>query len=304
MATAFLLVLWGGSLAQTGQICDCEIPTASRGARFAAAERANEQAAEMSASVIARHFPFGIPKPPSNARNEIILVQLEWVTWYDSDLRIPIWVGYQLNRADATARFVERKDCFRRDRRLSDEIASFCVDYNEPLFDRGHMVPANDAKRSETAMDNSFLFSNMTPQYGEFNRRIWEHLESKVHRWAEDVGLYVVTGAVFDRNKDGRRDNDSEAMRMKPSGRVAVPSHFYKIVLHIRTDGKLDTISFLLPHDTQTHPDRDGYLNSKIVSIDAIEKLTGINFLPQMARSRQNRLEQQKARSAGRWVTF
>lgn len=46
-----------------------------------------------------------------------------------------------------------RNDCFRRDPRIaSGTAASFCEDYEEPVFDRGHMVPRADMNRSEAAM--------------------------------------------------------------------------------------------------------------------------------------------------------
>jgi endonuclease G len=39
------------------------------------------------------------------------------------------------------------------------------------VIDRGHMVPAADAKISQRAMDETFLLSNVAPQVGDgFNR--------------------------------------------------------------------------------------------------------------------------------------
>lgn len=38
-------------------------------------------------------------------------------------------------------------------------------------YDRGHMVPAADAKISQKAMDETFYLSNIAPQVGDgFNR--------------------------------------------------------------------------------------------------------------------------------------
>jgi hypothetical protein len=38
-------------------------------------------------------------------------------------------------------------------------------------YDRGHMVPAADAKISQGAMDETFFLSNVAPQVGDgFNR--------------------------------------------------------------------------------------------------------------------------------------
>ena len=77
----------------------------------------------------------------------------------------------------------ERTECFRRDVRIEeDDDAAFCTDYEEPTFDRGHMVPNADMTRSESAMINTYVFSNMAPQHDRFNRIIWQRLE----RYARD----------------------------------------------------------------------------------------------------------------------
>lgn len=71
----------------------------------------------------------------------------------------------------------DRTQCFRRDPRLATPAAAFCADYNEPIFDRGHMVPNADMERSEAAMINTYMFSNMVPQHDRFNQQIWAHFE-------------------------------------------------------------------------------------------------------------------------------
>lgn len=298
-----ILILWSSAGLAVAQYCDCEIPKSRRASRIKAADQALARASLNEAEIVAKHFPFGLPKPPDDASNESILVQLEWVTWYDNDLRMPLWVGYQLNKTDARNKRYPREDCFRRDARLADAFASFCKDYDEPLYDRGHMVPANDSRRNRTMVDNSFLFSNMAPQRGNFNRKIWESLESTVNGWAEKVGVFIITGAIFDRNNDGVRDSDASARRMAPSNRVAIPTHFYKIVFHIRPDGQVDIISFLLPHNNRTHKNENRYLTSRIISIDEIEKLTGVDFFPNLNPASQEAFEGAKARSMVKWVT-
>lgn len=103
--------------------------------------------------------------------------------------------------------------------------------------------------------------------------------------------IFVITGAVFDRDNDGTRDADNQAQRMQSNNgntRVAVPSHFYKVILAPRHDLFWETISFLLPHQQQT-PNNDATLENAIVSIDEIEALTGIDFLTAIAAQDANR---------------
>jgi len=149
------------------------------------------------------------------------------------------------------------------------------------------MVPRGDMNRSEQAMINTFTFANIAPQHSPFNRKIWKWLEADVRCWARKSGsgeIYVITGAVFDRLHDNQRDPDNEVDRMAPRMKVAVPTDFYKIILHERANGFIDTISVVLPHEyASPTPDKyPGYLKNHIVSIDEIEQVTGINFLPKL----------------------
>ena len=249
----------------------------------------------------ARHLLGGRPMPSANATNERMIHQHEWITWYDDDLRLPLWVAYELTAEDASAS-LSRKDCFRKDPRLPDEVASVCEDYEEPVFDRGHIVPSADLTRGRLAMTNTFIFSNMAPQHDLFNRGIWARLESKVRAWAIVAdGIYVVSGAVFDKDGNGERDADADATLMSPTNRVGVPTHFYKIVLHVRPSGFIDTISILLPHLDESVGSTNTYLRNHITTIDEIEQLTGIDFFPELADQREAAVEAFK--SPGLWNT-
>jgi DNA/RNA endonuclease G (NUC1) len=302
---AFLTALFFQVPAIAQTCSGCEIPSAQRTARLNASNQALQTAGSQQSALNTLHCPFGLPASPANADNERLLYQFEWITRYDDDLRMPLWVAYELTKAESSAQVATRQDCFRRDSRLSSDDASFCEDYDEPLFDRGHMVPANDMKRAQSSMDNSFLFSNMAPQFSNFNQKVWERLESKVHGWAISAdGVHVITGAVFDRNNDGRRDDDDDAQRVSPRNRVAIATHFYKIIIHRRPNSKIDTISFLLPHNTLSNTNNDNYLKGKIVTIDSIETVTGIDFFPNMETQREQQIEQGKASSLSMWFTF
>lgn len=185
--------------------------------------------AQEAAAAEAWHMPYGVPIGVT--ANEHVLRQDEYIINYDSDLRVPLWVAYRIRDFDLLLGRA-RTQCFRRDPRLTDSEAGVCADYEEPVFDRGHMAPNADFVRSEAAMINTYMFSNMTPQRANFNRSIWARLEGYIRDWARLKGeIFVITGAVFDRDNDGTRDADNQAQRMQSNNgntRVAVPSHFYK----------------------------------------------------------------------------
>jgi len=63
------------------------------------------------------------------------------------------------------------KSNFMEDESLPAMFRAKLQDYFRSGYDRGHMVPAADAKLSQDAMDETFLLSNIAPQVGVgFNR--------------------------------------------------------------------------------------------------------------------------------------
>lgn len=244
-------------------------------------------AADRQLSIL-NHLPWGVPNPTQPVTREELLVQRDYIIGHDADLLVPIWTAHRLD--SQTLGRVGRIDCFRRDPRIRTPGASLPSDYNEPIFDQGHMTPNSDMSSSIDAVINSFILSNMTPQYCQFNRGVWQILESIVRLWAHDAGtLYVMTGSIFDRDRDSQRDPDDQAVRMKSKNgraRVAVPSHFYKIAIRPGTGNRLESITILLPHD-QTDLDGDraiAYLDRNVRSIRDVEQEAGVKLLPELDR--------------------
>ena len=85
--------------------------------------------------------------------------------------------------------------------------------------------------------------------------------------------MFIVTGAVFTDNKGSIGE-----------GKVTVPSMFYKVVYYPKKGG----IGFLLPNQKLSEK-----LQVWQVSISYIEKLTGIDFFPQLPKERQIEIESQ-----------
>jgi len=233
---------------------------------------------------IARNLPWGAPAPTEPVSGERQLVQQDYVIGYDTALRVPLWTAERVTASKLGK--VSRSNCFRKDVRLKSADASTPSDYSEPIFDQGHVTPSADMTMSAIAVDNSFIMSNMTPQFCQFNRGVWQILEEIVRRWAVEYGtIYVVSGSIFDRDGNGVRDPDEAALRMTSNNqkkRVAIPSAFFKIVALKDADGKVETLSILLPND-QTDLDRAeavAYLGQHITSLAHIEQLTGLDLLP------------------------
>ena len=123
--------------------------------------------------------------------------------------------------------------------------------------------------------DETFLTSNISPQNHSFNAGIWNRLEQKTRFWAEKYDkLYIVTGGILNNN-------------LKTIGfeKVGVPNYFYKIILDYHTP-KLKVIAFLIPHQNS-----EKGLCQFVTSVDEIERLTGIDFFPELPDELETELE-------------
>ena len=157
-------------------------------------------------------------------------------------------------------------------------------DYAGSGFDRGHLVPAGDLKWNGTAMRQSFLLTNVGPMHKALNEGGWAKLEEKVREWtARDSALLVFTGPVV-----------SEGDTTLASGRVKAPSAYYKVIMApcVRP---IRVIAFIYPNGHS-----GGRLQQYAVSVDEVERRTGLDFFPTLPLEEQQRLE--SPINLGAWV--
>ena len=169
---------------------------------------------------------------------------------------------------------VKRNDSFRSDPMVRSGSAALS-DYKGSGFDRGHLAPAADMKWSSTAMSESFFMSNMSPQDPSFNRGIWKKLESRVRDWAMDNGsVYVATGGVL-----------SNGLNTIGSNGVSVPKYYYKVILDYK-EPDYKAIGFLMPNSASKQS-----LQSFAVTVDNVERVTGIDFFHSLPDGIENSVE-------------
>ena len=170
---------------------------------------------------------------------------------------------------------MERSDDFRADLELPRDCRKELYDFSG-AYDRGHLVSSETLDGNREMNSETFLLSNMSPQLGGFNRAIWKGLENRERKWARMNGkLHVITGPVF-----------VAKVSKKMMGRIPVPTHFYKILFD-PTKGQ--ALSFLIPHRVL----KTGSLGRFRMSIDQIEKVTGIDFFSGLEDEIEDRLESQ-----------
>lgn len=209
---------------------------------------------------------------PTSTSNQIIKHD-NYTLSYKEEYEQAEWVAYELKRGRYSNQDYQRP-FFIEDPMVKTGSADW-RNYKNSGYDKGHLCAAGDMKFSKAAFEETFFTSNISPQDREFNSGIWNRLEQKTRYWANKYdGIYVVTGGVLKDNLEtiGKED-------------VAVPDYFYKVLLN-KNNGNYKMIAFLMPNE-----DSEKGLYEFVVSVDEVEKLTGINFFPKLEDSIENQLE-------------
>lgn len=218
---------------------------------------------------------------------------------FDRRTRNPSWVAEHITPQSLAIKNADRKkSTFVEDTTIPAMFRAKLSDYFRSGYDRGHQVPAADAKWSQDAMDGTFALSNMCPQVGEgFNRDYWSHFET----WCRDLtktypSVRIVTGPLYlpHRDPDGKWRVNYEVIGTPPN--VAVPTHFYKVVY--AEDGtnsptaKVALGAFVLPNARIANDKR---LTDFEVPLEAVERASGLEFGSKLDLSRRRRLCQEVA---------
>jgi endonuclease G len=217
---------------------------------------------------------------------------------YNRDRGTPNWVSWHLDTSWSGE--LERFDTFRPDPRIpADWYRVQATDYFSSGFDRGHHAPNADRDHQDRIPLNqeTFLMTNMTPQAPDQNQGPWADMENDLRAIAKAGNeLYIVMGGY---GSGGTGDNGFAATIA--NGMVTVPSSTWKVALVLPT-GENDatrascgsrTIAVIMPN-SNTHNGsniRDDNWQDFIVSVDAVETLTGYDFFSELPDAVENCVE-------------
>ncbi|KAG0706377.1 hypothetical protein DFH29DRAFT_170779 [Suillus ampliporus] len=230
-----------------------------------------------------------------------LLVRKAYTAAYDRRLRHPAWTAEHLTLASLGKSTPQRpagdgsgdrsNSTFAEDESLPAMFRAKLQDYFRSGYDRGHMVPAADAKVSQEAMNETFLLSNIAPQVGAgFNRHYWAYLEDWCRRLTgtfSDVYVFTIPLYLPRKDADGKFRVTYEVIGSPPN--VAVPTHFAKVVLASRPLSpstpdvqEISTGAFVLPN--AIIPD-DASLESFVVPVDVVERAAGLNLFSEAVKA-------------------
>jgi len=238
-------------------------------------------------AALSKHTTMGIPAPTSvNDPNAFLSVKSGYVLSYNSGRKVPNWVSWEINPTYLGS--AARQDDFRPDDTLPATLPQAqLTDYSGSGFDRGHMCPSADRTVTVAANSQTFYLSNMVPQAANNNRGPWAKLESEA-RTLVDAGkeLFVISGGVF-----------SSSSATIGTG-VSVPDKTFKVIVVLDAVGQgpadvtasTRVIAVMMPNANSQISQSDPWQNFR-VSVDAIEAVTGDDFLSDVDPAVQSVIE-------------
>lgn len=228
------------------------------------------------------HLKLGNPSrataDPENPTN-FLIEKPEFVLSYNSQTGTANWVSWQLNSSWLGT--VKRQNNLRPDPSLPPGWYQVKPnDYRGTGYDRGHLVPSGDRTKNLDQNSTTFLMTNIIPQAPALNRGIWSDLEQDCRELLEKgKELYIITGG------EGK-------LKTIAKGKVTVPAWNWKIIVILDKPNQKITentriIAVRIPNSNSLKNNWQDYR----VSVDEIETHTGLDFLTNIPKNIQDKLE-------------
>lgn len=188
----------------------------------------------------------------------VVLKHKTYTATYDIQKNYPVLVEYWLTKAMLVCPVrIPRGTAFKPDPLLKKET-DLQSSYDGSGYDRGHNMNAEDNRCDKVGMDESFYFSNMTPQVPQLNRGVWKSLETEVRETASVADSVKVwmgsTGEV------------------KKVGKLSIPAKCWKVI-YIKKSGQY--FAWIFPNEIP----KDKNVKTYEVKVIDVEKLSGLKFV-------------------------
>ena len=209
-----------------------------------------------------------------------------FVVQFNSEKKVPNYTIHRIvpcQLKDSNKLEARRSDDFGVDARISQYSATR-ADYFKSGYDRGHLVPAGDFIYSQALKDETFTYSNVSPQLKEVNRYGWKYLEMAIRKRVKrcNCEAYVITGAHFLENH-----------KLIGFNKIGVPNQLYKIVFFPK---RAKMYAFLMNNNTDRYL---GKLKYYQVTVDELEEMLQIDFFEALEDKNENCLEREFKRFKG-----
>ncbi len=246
-----------------------------------------------------RQFNMGYDQSSLNFRNEqyvkyglpsnIGLVGKKgYVFSYNNVLRIPNWVAYWII---GKSKNIERPRRFIQEPLIDNSIQASQYDYRGSGFDRGHLVSLSDMRYlGKQEIEEANSMATVVPQSRFLNRKTWLELE-KLGRMYSENGVGIIAGPIF------LGKNNKVQLITIGDNDVGVPTHMFRIIYRLKSNSSIEALSFIVPNSDDVSKDITEYM----VSVDEIEKWTGLDFFNELEPITEEKME--KSTPNALWAT-
>lgn len=204
-----------------------------------------------------------------------------YVLSYDPRNRTAHWVIEQLNIPNLTGESDRKCSEFKEDDSVHVYHRSTNWDYKGSGFDRGHLAAAANHKWNQKAMDETFYLSNTAPQNPHLNQKAWNSLEKYCRSLTRHYqNVFVCTGPLYlpRTEADGKMYVKYQVIG---KNNVAVPTHFFKVVILEKRSGEVELRSYVMPN---APVDENTPLERFLVPVESIERASGLLFVPNIMK--------------------
>jgi DNA/RNA endonuclease G (NUC1)/PKD repeat protein len=235
------------------------------------------------------HAEFGEPTDADNS-DDYIVRHREFVSSYNRNRGSPNWVAYNLEQSHFGVGPSDRCDCFTHDPLLPASFPKLTTaDYtgaggflgltSPETLDRGHMARSSDRMTHTLDNANTYLLSNIVPQFGDLNQGPWNNFEQYLHDIAAAGAkeLFIITGPA------------GNAGTLKNEGKIVMPTHTWKVAVIMDRDkglsdvhsaANLEVLAVIMPNvDPRTVDIRNVDWHTYLTTVDAVEALSGYDIL-------------------------
>lgn len=192
---------------------------------------------------------------------------------YDTELLVPIVSFANVNFGERVRTKESDIRVFTFDPQVPESQQAGPEFYVRDPFDRGHLTQRLAVAWGEDAMPaqiQSDYYTNITPQYENFNRILWAKIEDEARRITNEESDYQksidVSGVWFAYN-DKIYDSDEKKTRQR-----RVPNAFWKISIVLK-QAKSHVRCFFVPHEKDF--DRSKTAKDFSVSLNELSKKLG-----------------------------
>jgi endonuclease G len=188
----------------------------------------------------------------------VVLKHKTYTATYDTQKNYPVLVEYWLTKAMLVCPVrIPRGTAFKPDP-LAPRETDLQSSYDGSGYDRGHNMNAEDNRCDQIGMNESFYFSNMTPQVPQLNRGVWKSLETEVRETAAVADSVMVwMGSVGEAKKVGK---------------LSIPTQCWKVI-YIKKSGQY--FAWIFPNEVPKNKEVKSYE----VKVADIEKITKLKFI-------------------------